>query len=74
MEKFLSTLLAITLVVSFSLNVYLLGESKNEFTHKTTVLELEKKKNDSNDFAERIALQDSINNAILSWLQDGKSK
>lgn len=74
MEKILSTLLAITLVVSFSLNVYLLGESKKEITHKTTVLELEKKKNDSNDFAERIALQDSINNAILSWLQDGKSK
>ena len=64
----------ITLLVSTSLNYYLLSRITTETHYKHQILELTDKKLSTSSMALETMYQDSINNVFQSWLEDGTSR
>lgn len=75
MEKYLVSIITVVLLlVSLSLNYYLLGYSTKQLQFKKEILELTEKRNSTSSLALETVYQDSINNAVLNWLEDDTSK
>lgn len=58
---------------SYTLNFYFLGETEKQIEHKKEILRLTEKRNSSNP-ALKTVYQDSINNAVINWLENGTVK
>lgn len=74
MNKYLVTFAVVSLLLSICLNFYLLGYSTKQLQYKKEILELTEKRNSTSSLALETVYQDSINNTVQSWLEDGTSK
>ena len=74
MNKYLVTFAVVSLLLSICLNFYLLGYSTKQLQYKKEILELREKQTRTSSMALQTVYQDSINNTVQSWLEDGTSK
>lgn len=74
MNKYLVTFAVVSLLISICLNLYLVGETTKEIQYKKQILELREKQIFTSSMALQTVYQDSINNTVEKWLEDGTSK
>jgi len=75
MNKYLVSIVAVvSLLISICLNLYLVGETTKEIQYKKQILELREKQIFTSSMALQTVYQDSINNTVEKWLEDGTSK
>ena len=74
MNKYLVTFAVVSLLLSICLNLYLVGETTKEIQYKKQIFELREKQILTSSMALQTVYQDSINNTVEKWLEDGTSK
>lgn len=75
MKKYLVKIIEVmAIIVSLSLNYYLLSKVTKENQYKKRITELTIKRNSTSSMALYTVYNDSINNAVQIWLEDDTSK
>lgn len=74
MKNLVLAILTILLIGSIYINLYLVGGTTKEIQYKKQILELREKKILTSSMALQTVYQDSINNTVKCWLEDGTSK
>jgi hypothetical protein len=72
-ESIFVTIAVIAIVASYSLNLYLIRETAKQTSYKKEIIRLTEKRNSTISMALYTVYQDSINNAVQNWLEDGTS-
>lgn len=72
-ESIILTIAIVAIVFSYSLNLYLLWETAKQTSYKKEIIRLTEKRNSTISMALYTVYQDSINNAVQNWLEDGAS-
>lgn len=72
-ESIFVTIAVIAIVASYSLNLYFIRETAKQTSYKKEIIRLTEKRNSTISMALYTVYQDSINNAVQNWLEDGTS-